>query len=148
MATGIGGKGNEGVSAYVKQIKGGVGYVELAYALQNKVAYAYQERRRQLHNPSDDSFAERCRQRQLGDLEGLLPGSSPTRRGPTPGRSPRPTSCWSTRNGKPGTKAAIEFFRWVYANGDGAAPCLGYVLLPDTLVQQIEAYWTKTIATP
>lgn len=34
--TGIGGKGNEGVAAYVKQIKGGVGYVELSYALQKQ----------------------------------------------------------------------------------------------------------------
>ena len=46
---GIGGKGNEGVAAYVKQIKGGIGYVELSYALQNKMAYAaHEERRRQL----------------------------------------------------------------------------------------------------
>ncbi|HST43600.1 MAG TPA: phosphate ABC transporter substrate-binding protein PstS, partial [Luteimonas sp.] len=36
---GVGGKGNEGVAAYVKQIKGGIGYVELSYALQNKMAY-------------------------------------------------------------------------------------------------------------
>jgi phosphate transport system substrate-binding protein len=40
VAGGIGGKGNEGVAAYVKQIKGGIGYVELCYALQNKMAYA------------------------------------------------------------------------------------------------------------
>jgi phosphate transport system substrate-binding protein len=38
--TGIGGKGNEGVAAYVKQIKGGIGYVELSYALQNKMTYS------------------------------------------------------------------------------------------------------------
>src|SRR4029079_9282273 len=38
--TGIGGKGNEGVAAYVKQISGGIGYVELSYALQNKMSYA------------------------------------------------------------------------------------------------------------
>src|SRR5678815_6150527 len=36
---GVGGKGNEGVAAYVNQIKGSIGYVELAYALQNKMAY-------------------------------------------------------------------------------------------------------------
>ena len=47
--TGIGGKGNEGVAAYVKQINGGIGYVELSYALQNKMAYAaHEERGRQL----------------------------------------------------------------------------------------------------
>jgi len=56
--TGIGGKGNEGVAAYVKQIKGGIGYVELSYALQNKMAYA------RLKNaagnyvlPSDETFS-------------------------------------------------------------------------------------------
>ena len=38
--TGVGGKGNEGVAAYVKQIKGSIGYVELAYATQNGMAYA------------------------------------------------------------------------------------------------------------
>ena len=38
--TGVGGKGNEGVSAYVKQIKGSIGYVEYAYALKNKIACA------------------------------------------------------------------------------------------------------------
>src|SRR5882757_8722233 len=38
--TGVGGKGNEGVAAYVKQIKNSIGYVELAYALQNKMSYA------------------------------------------------------------------------------------------------------------
>ena len=55
---GIGGKGNEGVAAYVKQISGGIGYVELSYALQNKMAYA------RLKNaagnyvlPSDDTFS-------------------------------------------------------------------------------------------
>lgn len=37
---GVGGKGNEGVAAYVKQIKNSIGYVELAYALQNKMSYA------------------------------------------------------------------------------------------------------------
>lgn len=37
---GVGGKGNEAVAAYVKQIKGGIGYVELAYALQNAMPYA------------------------------------------------------------------------------------------------------------
>ena len=44
---------------------------------------------------------------------------------------------------KPGTKAAIDFFRWVYANGDASATALGYVPLPDSLVQQVEAYWAQ-----
>ena len=72
---GIGGKGNEGVAAYVKQIKGGIGYVELSYALQNKMAYArMQNAAGNFVLPSDESFAGRRRQRRLGEREGLLPG--------------------------------------------------------------------------
>ena len=40
IATSVGGKGNEGVASYVKQLKGAIGYVELSYALQNRMAYA------------------------------------------------------------------------------------------------------------
>ena len=55
--TGIGGKGNEGVAAYVKQIKGGIGYVELSYALQNKMAYTrLKNADGNFVNPSDETF--------------------------------------------------------------------------------------------
>ncbi|KAF1016445.1 MAG: Phosphate-binding protein PstS [Stenotrophomonas maltophilia] len=55
---GIGGKGNEGVAAYVKQIKGGIGYVELSYALQNKLSYtAMRNAAGKIVQPSDASFA-------------------------------------------------------------------------------------------
>jgi len=55
---GIGGKGNEGVAAYVKQIKGGIGYVELSYALQNKMSYAaMQNAAGRTVQPSKESFA-------------------------------------------------------------------------------------------
>ncbi|NYB77304.1 MAG: phosphate ABC transporter substrate-binding protein PstS, partial [Stenotrophomonas maltophilia] len=55
---GIGGKGNEGVAAYVKQIKGGIGYVELSYALQNKLSYtAMKNAAGKFVQPSDTSFA-------------------------------------------------------------------------------------------
>ncbi len=54
---GVGGKGNEGVAAYVKQIKGSIGYVELAYALQNKMAYAsVQNAAGKFIQPSLESF--------------------------------------------------------------------------------------------
>ena len=55
--TGVGGKGNEGVAAYVKQIKGSIGYVELAYALQNGMSYAaVQNAAGQFVQPSLESF--------------------------------------------------------------------------------------------
>src|SRR5690606_39322273 len=57
---GIGGKGNEGVAAYVKQVSGGIGYVELSYALGSKMAYA--KLRNAAGNfvlPSAESFSAR-----------------------------------------------------------------------------------------
>ena len=44
-----------------------------------------------------------------------------------------------------GARNAREFFRWVYANGDDQARALGYVPLPDSLVRQVETYWTTAL---
>jgi phosphate transport system substrate-binding protein len=139
---GIGGKGNEGVSAYVKQIKGSIGYVELAYAVQNKVAYSRLKNAAGNYvNPSDNSFAEAAASADWKTAKDFLLIVTNA-----PGANAWPITATNfmlvRKDGKPGTKAAVEFFRWVYANGDAAATSLGYVPLPDALVQQIERYWT------
>ena len=55
--TGVGGKGNEGVAAYVQRIKGSIGYVEYAYAKQNKMTYAQlQNKDGNFVSPDDDAF--------------------------------------------------------------------------------------------
>ncbi len=72
---GVGGKGNEGVASYVKQIKGSIGYVELAYALQNNMAVRVAaERGRQLGAAQRGELRSRRRQRRLGQRTGLQPG--------------------------------------------------------------------------
>ncbi len=142
---GIGGKGNEGVTAYVKQINGSIGYVELSFALQQKLTYSRLKNAAGNYvNPSDDSFAEAAASANWATSKDffLIVTNAP-------GANAWPITATNFmlvhKNGKPGTKAAIEFFRWVYANGDGAAASLGYVPLPDALVKQIEAYWAKTV---
>jgi phosphate transport system substrate-binding protein len=143
---GIGGKGNEGVAAYVKQIRGGVGYVELAYALQNKLAYA------QLKNaagrfvqPSDESFAAAASSAEWATSKDFYLVITNA-----PGANSWPITATNfilvRRKSAPAKlKNTTDFFRWVYANGDAQAKQLDYVPLPDELVKQIEAYWTKTI---
>ena len=145
---GIGGKGNEGVAAYVKQIKGGIGYVELSYALQNKMAYS------RLKNadgnfivPSDDSFAAAAASANWGATKDFhLVNTN------APGADSWPIIAtnfilmYKQPKNVAGAKGAKEFFRWVYANGDAQATALGYVPLPDALVQQIEAYWSQNMA--
>ncbi len=141
---GIGGKGNEGVAAYVKQIRGGVGYVELAYALQNKLAHA------QLKNaaghfvqPGDETFAAAAASADWAgarDFNLVITNA--------PGANAWPITATNfilvRKNSKPGSlKNTTDFFRWVYASGRSQARELDYVPLPDALVQQIEAYWNQ-----
>ena len=146
--TGIGGKGNEGVAAYVKQIKGSIGYVELSYALQNKLSYS------RLKNaagnyiiPSDDSFSAAAANAQWGSAKDFYLVMTNA-----PGEKSWPITATNfilmykqPKKNPAGAKNAKEFFRWVYANGDAQAKSLDYVPLPDALVKQIETYWSQNM---
>ncbi|RYG11597.1 MAG: phosphate ABC transporter substrate-binding protein PstS [Burkholderiales bacterium] len=144
---GIGGKGNEGVAAYVKQVKNSIGYVELSYAVQNRMAYT------RLKNasgnfvlPSDESFAAAAASAPWGASKDFYLVMTNA-----PGADSWPISAtnfilmYKKPNNAAGAKNAKEFFRWVYANGDSQATSLGYVPLPDALVKQIEAYWAQNL---
>ena len=145
---GIGGKGNEGVAAYVKQIKGGIGYVELSYALQNKMSYS------RLKNaagnfilPSDESFAAAAASAEWAKSKDFFLVMTNA-----PGNDSWPITAtnfilmYKKPKNVAGAKNAKEFFRWVYTNGGPQATALGYVPLPPALVEQIEAYWAKNMA--
>lgn len=144
---GIGGKGNEGVAAYVKQVKGGIGYVELSYALQNKMAYARMKNAAGNYvNPSDETFqaaAASADWSKAKDFHLVMTNA--------PGENSWPVAATNfiLMHRKPKnparSKAALDFFRWAYANGDAQAKSLDYVPLPDPLVKQIEAYWTANL---
>ncbi|RYH05921.1 MAG: phosphate ABC transporter substrate-binding protein PstS [Alphaproteobacteria bacterium] len=141
---GIGGKGNEGVTAYVKQINGAIGYVELSYALQQKLTYSRLKNAAGNYvNPSDDSFASAAANADWGkakDFYLVMTNAPGADSWPITATNfilmyKSPKNATSARNAK-------DFFTWVYANGDAQAKALDYVPLPDALVQQIEAYWT------
>ncbi|WP_281782030.1 phosphate ABC transporter substrate-binding protein PstS [Lysobacter auxotrophicus] len=144
---GIGGKGNEGVAAYVKQIVGGIGYVELSYALQNKMSYS------RLKNaagnfvlPSDESFSAAAASAEWGNAKDFYLVMTNA-----PGANSWPITAtnfilmYKQPKNAAGAKNAKEFFRWVYANGDAQAKALDYVPLPDALVKQIETYWSTNM---
>jgi phosphate transport system substrate-binding protein len=144
--TGIGGKGNEGVAAYVKQVSGGIGYVELSYALQNRMAYA------RLKNaagryvlPSDKTFAAAAASADwtsASDFHLVMTNA--------PGEDSWPITATNfilmrkAPKNVAGARAAREFFQWAYANGDTQARQLDYVPLPDALVGQVDAYWSHS----
>lgn len=142
---GYGGKGNEGVAAYVKQIKGGIGYVELSYVLQNKMAHAsMQNAAGNFVQPNADTFAAAAASadwKNAADFNLVMTNA--------PGDQSWPITATNfilmyKQPKKPvNAKAAKEFFTWVYANGDAKAATLHYVPLPDDVVQLVSAYWTS-----
>lgn len=145
---GIGGKGNEGVAAYVKQIKGGIGYVELSYALQNKMTYSRMKNAAgNFIVPSDDSFTAAAASAEWGSSKDFYLVMTNA-----PGAESWPITAtnfilmYKQPKNVAGAKGAKEFFRWVYKSGDAQAKALGYVPLPAALVQQIETYWSQNMA--
>src|SRR5690606_36305871 len=141
--TGVGGKGNEGVTAYVKQIKGAIGYIELSYALTNQVPYAQLRnadgRFVQASTASIQAAAASARWADGRDFHLVLTNA--------PGADSWPIAATNfilmskqPKNAQ-GNRHARECSAWVNANGDNAAAELRYVPLPDELVRQIAAYW-------
>ncbi|QSQ43367.1 phosphate ABC transporter substrate-binding protein PstS [Xanthomonas translucens pv. undulosa] len=144
---GIGGKGNEGVAAYVKQIKGGIGYVELSYALQNKMAYtAMKNAAGKFVQPSDESFAAAAASADWANAKDFYLVMTNA-----PGEAAWPITATNfilvhkQPKNPASAKATKDFFKWVYANGDTQAKQLDYVPLPDALVKQIDAYWSANL---
>ena len=144
---GVGGKGNEGVAAYVKQIKGGIGYVELSYALQNKMSYARMKNAAgNFVLPSDETFAAAAASADWTKAQDFFLIMTNA-----PGANSWPIAATNfilmQRKPKDAARAkhAIDFFRWAYANGDAQAKSLDYVPLPDALVKQVEAHWAANL---
>jgi phosphate transport system substrate-binding protein len=141
--TGVGGKGNEGVAAYVKQIKDSVGYVEYAYALQNKLTFVQmQNHAGKWVKPEKASFSAAA---ATADWKNAKDFNLIMTDAPGDAAWPITATTWAIMYKTPKdaahTKTAFEFFKWSFEQGQKDAESLDYVALPDTLVKQIEAYW-------
>ncbi|MEW5835227.1 MAG: phosphate ABC transporter substrate-binding protein PstS [Lysobacterales bacterium 14-68-21] len=143
--TGVGGKGNEGVSQYVRQIKGSIGYVEYAYALKNKISWVDMKNAAgEVVKPSADTFAAAAATADWANAKdfNLIMTNAP-------GKTAWPITAttWAIMYKQPKnaehTKVAFDFFKWSYENGQPMAASLDYVALPPSLVKQIEAYWAS-----
>ena len=145
--TGVGGKGNEGVSAYVKQIKHSIGYVELAYALQNRMSYT-QMKNRDGHfvEPSLATFQAAAASADWSKAKDFFLVITDA-----PGAKSWPIAAsvfvlmYKVPKDAAGSRAALNFFKWSLENGQSQAKALDYVPLPETLVAQIEKHWKSNI---
>jgi phosphate transport system substrate-binding protein len=141
--TGAGGKGNEGVSAFVQRLPNSIGYVEYAYAKQNKMAFV--SLRNQAGNfvaPSDANFKaaaagadwSKTFYRVLTDQ---------------PGKDSWPITgatfiMMHVKQDKPAqAAAALKFFEWAYSSGDQMADDLDYVPMPDAVKKAVRAQWRR-----
>ena len=139
---GVGGKGNEGVAGYVKQIPNSIGYVEYAYALQGKMTYASLENAAgNVVAPSADTFSNAAASADwanASDFNLVMTNA--------PGANAWPITATTfvlmpTNPAKPAnSKAALDFFRYALEHGQDQANKLDYVPLPANLVGQIESY--------
>jgi phosphate transport system substrate-binding protein len=144
-SNGVGGKGNEGVSQYVQRLPNSIGYVEYAYAKQNKMDFV------SLKNQAG-SFVEPVE----GAFKAAAAGADWTKSfyqvlTDEPGKDSWPITgatfiLMHTAQDKPAQATAVlKFFDWSYANGDKAAAELDYVPLPDALKTAIHKAWDASI---
>jgi len=143
--TGVGGKGNEGVASYVKQIKGAIGYVELSYALQNKMAHAQlQNAAGEWVQPGAASFQAAA---ASADWKNARDFSLVITNAPGQGAWPITATNFILMHKQPKdaerSKQALAFFRWALENGQQQAQSLDYVPLPAELVEQVKGYWAS-----
>jgi phosphate transport system substrate-binding protein len=144
---GVGGKGNEGVAAYVQRIKGSIGYVEYAYAKRNKMTHAaVQNRDGQFVQPDDSTFQAAAAGADWKGTPGF--GAILTDQ---PGKSSWPITGASfillqTRQDKPQNAVeTMKFFEWAFRSGQAMAAELDYVPLPEPLVRQIAEAWKAQV---
>jgi phosphate transport system substrate-binding protein len=144
---GIGAKGNEGVANNVAQTKGSVGYVEYAYALQNKLTYTNMiNKAGKVVSPTSEAFqaaaanANWKSQPGYGVILANQPGDKSW---------PMTAATWILVYKKPvdpvATGEALKFFAWAYKNGGKMAESLDYVPMPANVVNDIEQYWKSEI---
>ncbi len=145
--TGQGGKGNEGVAAYVRQLKDSVGYVEYAYAKQNKLSWTQlQNKDGNFVQPSQESFAAAAAH---ADWQGT-PGMGVVLTNEV-GSDSWPVTAASfilvhkSQDKPENGKAVLTFFDWAFKNGQDMAAELDYVPLPTEVTDQIEQLWTNEI---
>jgi phosphate transport system substrate-binding protein len=144
---GVGGKGNEGVAAYVQRIKGAIGYVEYAYAKRNRMTHAsLRNHDGQYVQPDDATFKAAAANADWKSAPGFYqiltdqPGSTVW---PITGAS---FILMHVRQDKPQNAAEVlKFFDWSFRNGQTMAAELDYVPLPDTIVTIVEDAWKKQI---
>ncbi|ABD90445.1 phosphate ABC transporter substrate-binding protein PstS [Rhodopseudomonas palustris] len=144
---GVGAKGNEGVAGNISQTKNSIGYVEYAYAKQNKLTYAgLINKAGKTVQPTVAAFQAAASNADWAKAPGYYliltdqPGEASW---------PITAATFILMHKEPADKAAsaeaIKFFKWAFEKGDKAAEELDYIPMPAAVVKQIEKTWSADI---
>jgi phosphate transport system substrate-binding protein len=145
--TGVGAKGNEGVSGNISQTRNSVGYVEYAYAKQNKLTYtALINKAGKTVQPTMPAFQAAASNADWAKAPGYYVILTDQ-----PGEQSWPitASTFILMHREPSDKAAsaeaIKFFKWAFASGGKMAEELDYIPMPESVVKLIEKTWSADI---
>ena len=145
--TGIAGKGNEGVASYVQKLKGAIGYVEYAYALQNKMTTVNMiNKDGRTVAPSAAAF-----QAAAANADWEKADSFYVILTDEPGATTWPIAgatfilIYQQPQDPAAAAEALKFFSWAYAKGGKMAEDLDYVPMPDPVVNAIQKVWVNQI---
>jgi phosphate transport system substrate-binding protein len=148
--TGIGGKGNEGVAANASRTDGAIGYVEYAYAKQNKMSYAQLSNKEGAFvSPTSGAFQAAA----AGADWSKVPGFSLLLTN-QPGKDSWPITgatfilMYKNQDKPEKAKEVLNFFDWSFKNGGKMAEDLDYVPMPPKVVDLVQNTWKASIKGP
>ncbi|MDR5878522.1 phosphate ABC transporter substrate-binding protein PstS [Caballeronia sp. LZ032] len=143
--TGTGGKGNDGVAAFVQRLPGAIGYVEWAYAKQNKMTYiGMKNSAGTVVEPKTDTFKAAAAGADWSkSFYQILTDE--------PGKNAWPivgatfVLLHATQDKPAQGTETLKFFDWAFKNGGQAANDLDYISLPDSVVAEIKTQWKAKV---
>ncbi|QLK63135.1 phosphate ABC transporter substrate-binding protein PstS [Enterobacteriaceae bacterium Kacie_13] len=143
--TGLGGKGNDGVAAFVQRLPGSIGYVEYAYAKQNNLAYTkLVDADGKAISPTEESFSAAAKG---ADWTKTFAQDLTNQKGDNAWPISSTTFILIYKDQQDAAKGTevLKFFDWAYKNGNKLTTDLDYAALPDSVVEQIRAAWKTNV---
>ena len=143
--TGAGGKGNEGVAAFVQRLPNSIGYLEYAYVKQNKMTYTLLKNKDgNFVKPSDDAFKAAAAGADWTKTFYQVTTDQPGKEA-WPISNPTYILMHKAQDKPANASNALKFFEWAYNNGDKTADDLDYVALPSTVKDLVRKHWTTQL---
>ncbi|KFD22333.1 MULTISPECIES: phosphate ABC transporter substrate-binding protein PstS [Tatumella] len=142
---GLGGKGNDGVAAFVQRLPGSIGYVEYAYAKQNNLTYTkLVDADGKAILPSEKNFSNAAKG---ADWKQTFAQDLTYQKGDDAWPISSTTFILVYKKQSDATKGAavLKFFDWAYSHGDKTAESLDYAALPASVVEEIRSAWKTNI---